>query len=318
MKAITSKSTGWLIGILSSATFGLIPLFAKPVINEGVPHQAVVFYRFLIAAIMMAVLHGAMGGSFRLKKKEIFPLVILGALYTGSAMLLFWGYSFMASGVATVIHFMYPFFTSLILFLCFRERIGIITIMSMVFAVFGVSLLMNLWSPNTELHIPFSGFVIVLLSGLCYALYIVVVQHSAVHNMPGRLLSFWVMLFASIGSVINSLIAHGGVMLLPSVSSWINISLLALVPTVVSNIALVFAVQSIGATKTAVLGAFEPLTAVMVGVFCFHEQIEAMGYWGIILIVLAVVLTVMSSQIEPKLRDYVRHLKRVITSSKMK
>lgn len=305
------------MGILSSASFGLIPLFSIPIIEEQVPHQTVVFYRFFLAAIMMAIYHGMAGGSFKLKRNEIFPLVVLGALYTGSAMLLFWGYSFMPSGVATVIHYMYPFFVSLTLFLFFKEKIGIVTGFAMVFAVLGVSFLMNLWSSDADTSISFLGFIIVLLSGLCYGVYIVVVQHSAVSNMSGRLLSFWVMSIASIGSLINTFIANGEVMLLPSVSSWTNLCLLALIPTVVSNIALVFAVQSIGATKTAVLGACEPLTAVIVGVICFHEQILAMGYLGIALIVLAVLLTVLSGQIEPKVREYLRHIRRKITASKM-
>lgn len=39
-----------------------------------------------------------------------------------SAVFLFWGYKFMASGVATTIHFMYPVLTTLIMMLFLKKR----------------------------------------------------------------------------------------------------------------------------------------------------------------------------------------------------
>ncbi|GAD07497.1 hypothetical protein HQ45_05445 [Porphyromonas crevioricanis] len=308
-----SKSTGWLIGILSSASFGLIPLFSLPILKLGVPHETVVFYRFLFASLMLGAIHLANGGSFRINRRELPPLLILGGLYTASAMLLFWGYSQMSSGIATVIHYMYPFFVSIILFLFFRERIGVVTLLAMCLAVPGVSFLMGLWENTGRISMTFWAFLVVLASGLSYALYIVVVHHSAVRSMSGRLLSFWVLLIAAGGSLINTLVAHGQVAALPDYTSWINILLLALVPTVISNIALVVAVQQIGATRTAVLGAMEPLTAVLVGVSFFDEKIPASGYVGILFILAAVLLTVLSGGLEQKVRNYIRHLKRKIT-----
>ncbi|MDY6121539.1 MAG: DMT family transporter [Porphyromonas sp.] len=308
-----SRTGGWLIGIISSATFGLIPLFAKPILQSGVPHETVVFFRFVLATLMLGIIHLCSGGSFRLKRKEFFPLLILGGLYTASAMLLFWGYSQMSSGIATVIHYMYPFFVSFILFAVFRERIGSVTLLATCIAVLGVSLLMGLWQSSEEISIGFWAFFVVLVSGLSYAIYIVVVHHSAVRNMSGKLLSFWVLLTASAASLGNAIIRHGEINLLPDLSSWINILLLALIPTVISNIALVVAVQSIGATRTAVLGAMEPLTAVLVGITFFHEEIATSGHWGIVFILIAVLLTVLSGELEQKLRGYYRHFRRAIT-----
>ena len=76
-----------------------------------------------------------------------------------------------------------------------------------------------------------------------------------------------------------------------------NLLLLALVPTIVSNITLVQAVQNIGGTLTSILGAFEPLTAMLVGVLFFHEPFTPEYGLGIIFIVSAVTLIILSQSI---------------------
>ena len=43
---------GLIYGVISSATFGLIPLFALPAIRNGIGVDSVMFYRFGISALV--------------------------------------------------------------------------------------------------------------------------------------------------------------------------------------------------------------------------------------------------------------------------
>ena len=72
-----------------------------------------------------------------------------------------------------------------------------------------------------------------------------------------------------------------------------NLILLALIPTVVSNLALVRAVKSIGSTLTSVLGAMEPVTAVCVGILIFGEPFTQSIALGIGLIISAVTVIIL-------------------------
>ena len=74
--------------------------------------------------------------------------------------------------------------------------------------------------------------------------------------------------------------------------SLVNLILLAIVPTVISNITLVLAVHNIGGTLTAVLGAMEPVTAVFVGVLVFGEPFTFNLAIGILLIIIAVTMII--------------------------
>ena len=111
-----------LNGLLSSASFGLIPLFTIPAMREGMNFESILFYRFLFACLALGCILLLDKQSFHIKRKEIPSLMLLAFLYLMSAVFLFWGYKFMASGVATTIHFMYPVLTTLIMMIFFRER----------------------------------------------------------------------------------------------------------------------------------------------------------------------------------------------------
>ena len=112
-----NKVNGLLYGLLSSASFGLIPLFTIPAMQAGMQFESILFYRFLFACLALGGILLVNGQSFRIKRQDIPSLFLLALLYLMSAVFLFWGYKFMASGVATTIHFMYPVLTTLIMML---------------------------------------------------------------------------------------------------------------------------------------------------------------------------------------------------------
>ena len=126
---------GFAYGILTSATFGLIPLFTLPLMAKGMQFDSILFYRFLFAAIALTGIMTYKKESFRIEKKEIPVLILLGFFYTASAMFLFWGYNFMGAGVATTIHFTYPIFVTLLMFVFFREKASWITWLAILLAI---------------------------------------------------------------------------------------------------------------------------------------------------------------------------------------
>lgn len=50
---------GFFLGLFSSATFGLIPLFTLPLLHAGVTAETALFYRFLIATLTLGGLLAA-------------------------------------------------------------------------------------------------------------------------------------------------------------------------------------------------------------------------------------------------------------------
>lgn len=295
---------GFAYGIATSATFGLIPLFTLPLMGKGMQFDSILFYRFLFASLALTGIMTAKKESFHVDKREIPVLILLGFFYTMSAMFLFWGYNYMSAGIATTLHFTYPIFVTLLMLVFFREKTSWITILAIGLAICGVA---RLSISEGDVKISALGVFIVLLSAVGYALYITTVNKSRVHAMTGRKLTFYVFIVSTILFAIKA-DASGGIQPVPDALSVVNLILLAIVPTVISNITLVQAVHHIGGTLTAVLGAMEPVTAVFVGVLVFGEPFTFNLAIGILLIIIAVTMIILSKTIQKTLRNLRRAL----------
>ena len=121
------------------------------------------------------------------------------------------------------------------------------------------------------------------------------VRKTKVQEMPSLPLTVYVMGFGAVSFTVLGMI-FGGVRLVPlsDVFLWANILGIALLGTAVSNITLVAAIKRIGPTLSAILGALEPLTAVVIGVLALSEAFTLRTAAGIILIIIAVTAVVLS------------------------
>ena len=284
-----NKLNGFLYGLLSSASFGLIPLFTIPVMRQGMQFESILLYRFAFATLALGLILLLDGQSFRINRRDIPSLILLAFLYLMSAVFLFWGYKFMASGIATTLHFMYPVLTTLIMMLFFREKKSIWRFLAIILAVSGVFFLSQ---GDDSGNITITGILIVLLSALGYALYLVTVSQLKVGQMKGLRLTFYVFLFGTL-LLLAGINATGDIQ---PIGNWHiagNLMMLAIIPNVIYNLALVRAVKCIGSTLTSVLGAMEPVTAVCVGIFMFGEPFTSSIGLGIALIITAVTVIIL-------------------------
>ena len=211
----------------------------------------------------LLILMRVRGVSLRTNLKELRWFAFLGFFYYGSAALLFQGYHTMSSGMAITLHFFYPIGTTLIMVIVFRQRTSIYTVIAIALGLSGVALLSLRGGVGQTTSII--GILLVLLSGLSYAIYLVTVNNvRRLREMDNLKLTFYAIFFSGVFFLTDSLLS-GGVQPIPSRGAIVNLLLLALLPTLISNLALVRAIKSIGSTLTSVLGAMEPLTAIEIG-----------------------------------------------------
>ena len=240
---------GFAYGIATSVTFGLIPLFTLPLMEKGMRFDSILFYRFLFAAIALS--------GMLLQKQDYFTTVIpnhpifflWGPFYTARLLCLFGANNFLAAVSPTTLHFTYPIFVTLFMLFVFKEKTSWITLLAIGLAICGVA---RLSIDGGEMRLNGLGVIIVLLSAVAYALYIVTVNKSRVHDMPGRKLTFYVFIVSTSLFFIKAQ-AGTGIQPIPDLPSFINLVLLAFLPTVVSNITLVQAVHHIGSTLSSVV-----------------------------------------------------------------
>lgn len=279
---------GYITAVVSACAFGFINLFSVPLLMAGYSPTLILMYRTGISAVGLAVVMQLLKISFRIKRNDI-PFLVLGAcLYFFSAWFLLLGYRYLHSGLATAIHFSYPIFVTLILSVVFKIIPNTRTTLALAMAIGGV-LGISLCTPASDTGMDLAkGIPLILLSGLAYAIYIILLRYSRLSRFPGFRVTFYVMLANAFLFGGYSWLSSGEIVMLQGVYEWSNAILLAIIPTIVSNLALVHAVQSIGSAKSSILGAIEPVTALAIGIGVFGEPIA----WGQIIGVLCILTSV--------------------------
>lgn len=285
------KLRGYILGILSAVSYGLIPIFILPVKQAHFSLDITLFYRFFFSALIVGAYLLYSGESFKISKKEAFILAVLGICYALSSEFLFLGYDFLSAGIASTVLFIYPVIVALIMFFFFKEKLTKLSVASLFLAFVGVIILCL---KGNGFEINFAGLGIVMLSSLFYALYMVIVSKSNI-KVSGFKLSFYSMLFTSLFFMTKAGMARES-FAIPSLSLFFSLTTFAFLTTVISSLCLVFAIKNIGSTPVAILGALEPVVAVFISVLMFHEKFTYNLLIGISLILLGVSLNVIGDR----------------------
>lgn len=287
-----SRLKGLMFGVISSSTFGLIPLFALPAIQGGIGVDSVMFYRFGISALVLGIWLLIRQHDLRINFRELLTLSGLGMFYAMTALLLTTSYLYIPSGIATTIHFLYPVVVTAVMILFFKDKVSLPLILATFMAISGVYLLSN---NGTAGNISLKGLLLVLTTVVTYALYIVGVNKSCVHKMDGLKLTFYVLFVGAVVFGLNLLVKGVPLDLIPDFRIGIYLVLLALIPTLISDFTLILSVQHVGSTTTAVLGCMEPMTAVAMGVLFLQEQLGIWQFLGMLVILMAVSMVILAN-----------------------
>ena len=265
------KHRGIICGILAAVCYGTNPFGALPLYEEGVNTSSVLFYRFSLAVLMLAVMLLVERKSFRISSGELKTLGSLGLLFAASSITYYQSFRFMDAGIASTILFVYPVMVAVIMATCFREKVTASTAAAIILALSGIGLL---YRGDAGVSLSAMGVLLVMVSSLK--------------------LTFYVLLICMISLLAYSFTSPDlHLMQPPSPRAWFFACWLGLVPTVLSLVLMTIAVHEVGATPTAIMGALEPLTAVAIGVIVFGESFTLRLVVGIVLILSAVLLIVL-------------------------
>ena len=282
---------GYPAGIITGITYGLNPLFAKPLMNAGASTEAILLFRYGIAVILLGAYLLLKKENFRITLKQAGVLLSLGLLYTASSTFLFEAYKYIASGLATTLVFLFPAMVAIIM--VFLKVVPSWPVWLSIAATFAGVMIMT-GGAGAEKVNPL-GVWFSIASAFVYALFIVIINRSKViSSIPNSLLTFYALLtgtFFFIGRCLFS-----GADLTAGIDggmAWCNLIGLAILPTIVSTASLAVATRNIGATKASVLGVFEPITAILVGTVVFGEALTPNIIAGILISIVAVTFMIM-------------------------
>ncbi|MCM1070717.1 MAG: DMT family transporter [[Clostridium] fimetarium] len=289
------KLKGYLLAALAAAAYGTNPAFAVPLYAEGMNPNSVLLFRYLLGMPLLGLMVVGRGHSLRLNKGEWGQVALLGILMALSSLGLFESYKYMNSGIASTLLFVYPVMVAVIMVLFFHERFKASTAVCLALMAVGLSLLTHAGDGG---EVSPYGCLLVMVSALTYALYIVIVNvNRHIKGIPTSKLLFYLLGFGSL--LFAAMIPLGSPLTLPpSGGAWLNLLALAVIPTVLSLACTTVAIQAIGSTPTAIFGALEPVTAVVLSVAFLGQSITAREIIGGALIVAATTIVVAGGPVD--------------------
>ena len=254
--------------------------------------SSVLVYRYAFATLMFLIWMAAKRESLTIKWGTAIRLAILGTLMSMSSATLYLSFRYMDAGVASTILFSYPIMVAVLMVVFYHERMTWSTTLCILMAVSGIALL---YHGKGGVTLSTVGVSLVILSSLLYAFYIIGVNQTHTKLSPVKF-TFWIVFFGLIALLVYTLFIGERLMPLRTPLEWASALQLALLPTVLSLYFINIAIEHIGSTPTAIMGAVEPVTAVCIGVLIFGESFTLRLAIGIVLILSAVILLVLSRE----------------------
>ncbi len=291
---MSARARGYILAALAAAFYGTNPIFAVPLYGTGMNPVSVLLFRYLLGIPLLAAIVIFRSERLLPRAREVFPVALLGIIMGMSSLTLYEAYTCMDAGVASTLLFMYPILTSLLMSLFFHEKFRLSTGICLLMMGAGLYLLMD--PAQQDAGIGMKGFVLIFVSSLLYAVYLVMIKVSKVLPYIPAVQSLLYQLLSG-GLVFLAAVAAGDSLVLPgTLFDWGNLAALAIFPTVLSLLFTIRAIRRIGPTPTAIFGALEPITAVALSILFLGENPTLREFAGGALIVLSTLLAVVADR----------------------
>ena len=285
---------GIFYAAISSMSFGFSPLFSLALIAAGLSDFDILSYRWLIAGLVLMIYAFCKKKSLRLNSfDEAWKIILLSVLRALTSVTLLIGYVNISSGIASTINFMYPVIVTLCMVIFFGEKRSLIDYLAIAASIFGVYLLASGDSIMVEGGNTRLGLACSLISAFSFAAYYIVMKQVKADKIEVVKFTTWIMMLSAVYFIIGAFVCNGKLTVMTDAGSWLNILGLGLWSTMVSNITGVKGNRRIGPTMTSILGALQPLTAVILGVLFLNEHLYMRSLIGCTIILVAVTIIVL-------------------------
>lgn len=277
---------GILFAILASVAFGLMPVFAKFAYLNGSNPNTVLFFRFAIASLVLLVYLVCKKVSIKVTKRQFLLLFVTGFIgYTITTQTLFMSYNYLGVGLATTLHFIYPAFVCILEYIFLRQKMSKNKLLSLIFAGIGVYALIA-FEDNT---LSALGLFLAVFSGVSYGINIIMLAMKQIRDIDNRVTTMYITFGAATGMLIYSLI-DGSLVTKITMNLGVSYILIAVVSTILSMILLLKGIEMIGASSTSILGTFEPIVSIIMGIMLFGEELTFALIIGTILILISTII----------------------------
>lgn len=283
------KERGYFLTILSAIIFGFTPILAKLTYNMGSNGITLAFFRHLFVIPILFIMIKLLKINYKISLEQLKKIILVGVIGNAfTVAMLYTSYSYIQVGSATVLHFLYPMFVSLICFFYYKEQLSKTVRICLVIASIGI--LFFIEGGNTS----FIGLFLALFSGITFAYYIVGVEKLGLQTINPYVLNFYFAIVIAITLLIIGIVSNQLVLNLPMTAYGYSF-IIAILTSIIGIICLQQGIKYLGATTASILSMFEPVTSVIFGIIILHERLTIVKAIGCLIILGAVIGLIVSN-----------------------
>lgn len=270
---------GVLLVLVSTLAYGTLPILGKAAYAAGVRVEPLLAWRFVLAALMLALPTGTPTPRLPFRKRLV--LWALGVLFVGNALAYFKALETVPAATVALVVFTYPVIVTLLSGLFGLDPLTVRGLASAALAVAGCALTVGLGAGRAGL-----GVLYAFVSAVIYATY-VVLSSRLTAGVPSLITALH--LAQAAGLVCTGwALTRGGIGLPPSPAAWGAVVGLALIPTVVALRTFLAGLSRIGPARASVLSSMEVVVTMTLAVFVLGERLGPRQWAGAALIISAV------------------------------
>lgn len=283
------KERGYFLTILSAIIFGFTPILAKITYNIGSNGITLAFFRHLFVIPILFLMIKLLKINYKISLEQLKKITLVGVIGNAfTVAMLYTSYSYIQVGSATVLHFLYPMFVSLICFFYYKEQLS--KAVRICLAIASIGILFFIEGGNAS----FIGLFLALFSGITFAYYIVGVEKLGLQTINPYVLNFYFAIVIAITLLIIGIISNQLVLSLPMKAYGYSF-IIAILTSTIGIICLQQGIKHLGATTASILSMFEPVTSVIFGIIILHEQLTIVKAIGCLIILGAVIGLIVSN-----------------------
>ncbi|WP_028329218.1 DMT family transporter [Brachyspira alvinipulli] len=280
-----------LLVIIGSVAYGFLPIFVKNIIPYNYSSLSIVFYRYLITAFFLFFIILITKRSFKITKRQFIELLIFSIIGLGlTFFFLSQALLYISAGLTNMIHFGYPVVVLLIMIFMYKEKINILKVLSMIFAIAGIVLLTQIVEVGS-----FLGVIYALITTITYGVYIVANKKCSFSNLDTLVSLFYMSLMVSVIFFIAGIFTNS-LQPLNNLYVFYNFALISIICTIFSLGLLLYGVKKLGSSLASILNMFEPTTTVIASIFIYNEPLTINIAIGSVLIILSTIVMVIGSK----------------------
>ena len=275
------------MALLYAAALGNAPIFTGVAYANGSNVFAMTFLRFGLAAIAMWLILILWHTDFRVTKRELIALVILGiGGYWLEGFLYMKAVETLTPGVLLLVFYLHPVMIVLIDYIVFRIRLTAAKGVAIGLAMIGLLCVVGL----DFKQIDFKGVIYIFLAAVAFAFYTIGCNLYASH-LDDRVTMTYIATSAAFAALLTGILGGGLVpgLMTMNLTAWGGAFGVSMISTIAGMLCFYKALRLIGPSSATIIGMVEVIIGAVMGAIVFGDRITVHQVIGACFIAASVV-----------------------------